>query len=131
MSEWIEWKGGVCPVPAGTLTEVLFDDVTRRVDRKPEQWCWGPAEGIIAYRVLETHPEADRVTALEIENTRLTARIKRLEEALGPLVQELERCEGYKAPEHIPDEWGMAFRVGDLRRARAAYNGEPDAQGSK
>jgi len=60
--EWIEWKGGECPVPAATPVEVKFRK--GRVNRKEHAGSWGwlsdedeprPYD-IIAYRIIPEQP---------------------------------------------------------------------------
>lgn len=57
MSEWIEWKGGDCPVPVGTLVQVKFlDGDTDEQLSGDLRWDWlhdGSAGDIIAYRLHE------------------------------------------------------------------------------
>lgn len=57
MSEWIEWNGGVCPVPEGTLVQVKYhDDGTEEQLAGDLRWNWlhdGSAGDIIAYRLHE------------------------------------------------------------------------------
>lgn len=58
MSEWIEWKGGECPVPWGVRVEVTFRDDTRCGRRAPG-WNWthdGGQDDIVAYRVIDAQP---------------------------------------------------------------------------
>ena len=59
-SDWIEWKGGKCPVPEGTRVDVRFRDGDIDEDSMAGIWNWdwqpGPtpnAGDIIAYRVLD------------------------------------------------------------------------------
>lgn len=58
MSEWVEWKGGVCPVPGDTLVElrVRKGDVGCDVAKA----CWWDHRGepgdIVAYRVVGEQP---------------------------------------------------------------------------
>lgn len=55
MSDWIEWKGGTCPVPAGTSVDLLFRD-GRAVRNKPPAWDWHHTGGngdIVAYRLAQ------------------------------------------------------------------------------
>lgn len=52
-SEWIEWNGGECPLPDGTIHEVEYRDGEKCKDDLPETSYWG-IDGddcdIIAYR---------------------------------------------------------------------------------
>ena len=54
---WIEWKGGECPVAAGTKVSVRFGDGREETDNAPEDWGWRHVRcikvDIIAYRVVE------------------------------------------------------------------------------
>lgn len=69
--EWIEWKGGDCPVPAGTRVELKFRHGRTCKANSPQGWRWtdssteerGSEFDIVAYRVLpppseEEHPNA-------------------------------------------------------------------------
>ncbi len=67
--DWIEWHGGECPVPAGTLIDVRFrdGDVLERV--MSDGWRWS-AEGlkadIVAYRISKpAEPPAPDTSAEE------------------------------------------------------------------
>ena len=56
MSEWIEWKGGECPVAAGTRVQVRFGrgETSRAVTAGRLDWAAGEdVYPIIAYRVVE------------------------------------------------------------------------------
>jgi hypothetical protein len=68
MSDWIEWKGGECPVSDGTLVDVRFRGgcVPRR-DRAGA-WRWNlanenetPDADIVAYRLAETKAEPMKI----------------------------------------------------------------------
>lgn len=51
---WIEWHGGECPVPAGTLIDLRFrdGDVLERVMSYEWRWCHeGWDADIVAYRI--------------------------------------------------------------------------------
>jgi hypothetical protein len=53
---WIEWKGGECPVPKGTLIDVKYDDGYKREckagDNYAEDWSrTGHPRDIVAYRL--------------------------------------------------------------------------------
>ena len=61
MNDWIEWKGGECPVPADTVVNVRFRN-GRESMSDACNWCWshgGSSEDIVAYRVVK---EADAAT---------------------------------------------------------------------
>lgn len=70
MSDWIEWKGGPCPVLTGTQVEVrdrrgmVFLQVGSRVD-----WDWEDAPGdVVAYRVVAKAPtQTDDITTVLTE----------------------------------------------------------------
>ena len=52
--EWIEWKGGVCPVRDGADVEVRFRTGGTERDDSPQLWIWSHADSphdIVAYRV--------------------------------------------------------------------------------
>lgn len=54
MSEWIEWKGGECPVPAGTVVDYMLRDgeVVKSVEADQLRWDFnGWQSDIIAYRL--------------------------------------------------------------------------------
>ena len=63
MADWIEWKGGECPVPPGTIVQIQYADETRerasktsrvRADRFLDSWRHEHPHSlnIIAYRVV-------------------------------------------------------------------------------
>lgn len=54
MSDWIEWKGGECPVDGDTMVEVLYRDGEALEDcAECFGWCNnGDADDIVAYRIL-------------------------------------------------------------------------------
>ena len=63
MSDWIEWKGGECPVPDSTMVEVRFRDGRTPTRRPADMFDWGYGKGylmrnsdIVAYRVHHSHP---------------------------------------------------------------------------
>lgn len=63
MSEWIEWRGGCCPVPADTIVEVTFRDGKTDQDRAGDfYWPHEPpspytvVRQIIRYRVVYAPP---------------------------------------------------------------------------
>lgn len=67
MSDWIEWHGGQCPLPAGTQFEYrLRNGGTGEPLWNPTAWNWGHDGGeydIVAYRSLSP-PEIDREASL-------------------------------------------------------------------
>jgi len=56
MSEWIEWKGGECPVHPSTIVRLRFRDGELTED---EEACWsswehiGKPYDIISYRIVK------------------------------------------------------------------------------
>jgi hypothetical protein len=60
MTDWIEWKGGECPVSPCQRINLQFRDgetydETWRIDLRACQWDWmhdGKGGDIIAYRVV-------------------------------------------------------------------------------
>ena len=65
-SGWVEWAGGECPVPAGTVIEIKLDDGTTHkvLDPTSDLIAWnswiaagisvaGDGCDIIAYRVVQ------------------------------------------------------------------------------
>lgn len=65
MSEWIEWKGGECPVGEDVEVEARLAGVKSVGDVRPaHEWCWrryGGVADIVAYRVIEK--AADKMQA--------------------------------------------------------------------
>jgi hypothetical protein len=70
MTDWIEWKGGECPVAPGTRVEVRF----RSGDSDPHcnaawwGWKWMGRDledtyDIVAYRVVSEAPKPDMVNS--------------------------------------------------------------------
>jgi len=63
--EWIEWKGGECPIPDDALHQVCFrDGVKSGIDDTPADWGWshsGSSSDIVAYRLLTPAQEAGKV----------------------------------------------------------------------
>jgi len=50
---WIEWAGGDCPVPPGTVVEVEFTTMARWIG-PAKDWCWKHEDddmNIVAYRL--------------------------------------------------------------------------------
>lgn len=67
-SEWIDWSGGECPLPAGSVHEVRFRSGETKEDEFPETWRWnheGVSEDIIAYRYKIKEPESGMHSDLE------------------------------------------------------------------
>jgi hypothetical protein len=64
MSEWIEWKGGECPVPAGTAVSVrirLFPAVSTHGDAQTLDWRNdGGLTNIVSYKVEKPTDEPTR-----------------------------------------------------------------------
>lgn len=58
MSEWVEWKGGACPVPGDTLVEVrLLERAVGCGVAKSFRWDHrGATLDIVAYRVVGEQP---------------------------------------------------------------------------
>lgn len=53
--EWIEWRGGACPVRNGADVEMRFRDGYVSRDEDPQGWDWyhlGSICDIVAYRVF-------------------------------------------------------------------------------
>lgn len=54
--EWVEWKGGECPLAVGTIADLKYGDgyvdFAAEVEGTPEAWLERGDDGIIAYRVL-------------------------------------------------------------------------------
>ena len=77
MSDWIEWKGGECPVPPDTIVKIrtrrgTFANMTagylewrHRADIPHISMAWSGSEqsDIVAYRVLSEAPEPDPVNS--------------------------------------------------------------------
>jgi hypothetical protein len=72
MSEWIEWKGGECPVKVGTLIDVKYrngfmasQQVAGAARSGAEYWTHaGRSRDIIAYRLhVQQHPANSRQVA--------------------------------------------------------------------
>lgn len=55
---WIPWDGGKCPLPAGAVHEIKWNDGLVTKYDKPEMWNWGDdALSIVAYRpILDAEP---------------------------------------------------------------------------
>ena len=55
LGEWVEWKGGECPLPGDVRVRVKFKDGIEGDDYPAGGWVWehilGP-DNIVAYRVL-------------------------------------------------------------------------------
>lgn len=67
-SEWIEWNGGECPLPDGTVHQVRFRNGSADEGRQPETWHWNHDDCIsyiIAYRYKL--PDTQEVTEEEEE----------------------------------------------------------------
>lgn len=60
MSDWLEWKGGTCPVAGGAVVDVTFRNVGEAVKRqRADFWVWyhdGADDDIVAYRVVDAQP---------------------------------------------------------------------------
>lgn len=55
MSDWIEWKGGECPVPSDTLVEVRIRSGEEEAGYTAGRYWWsnhGESSDIVAYRVV-------------------------------------------------------------------------------
>lgn len=62
MSEWIEWKGGECPVPVGTLVDVRFRNGYSAAAYPADKFRWARIENhadIVAYRLHEPAEQAE------------------------------------------------------------------------
>ena len=59
MSDWIEWKGGECPVPPGTKVDVKFRSGNVYDGENAASYSWrhcGVRSDIVAYRVVGEQP---------------------------------------------------------------------------
>jgi hypothetical protein len=69
MTVWIEWSGGECPVPPGTVVEVRFRNGNSDPDSNAEWWTWDwdcdreSTRDIVAYRVVPQNPVPDMVNS--------------------------------------------------------------------
>ena len=59
---WIEWGGGDCPVPKGTLVDIRLRDGGEYLSCQPDAWVWvhrysTVIDPIIAYRVVQQERE--------------------------------------------------------------------------
>jgi hypothetical protein len=86
-SNWIEWsaqKDSVCPLAAGTLSQVCLGPIIAPQGKFPQRWCWGRAPGvsITAYRYELTE---DRPTGWDGEGLPLAGQAVELhnDEGLG------------------------------------------------
>lgn len=67
MTDWIEWKGGECPVPPDTLVGVQFRNGETNV--APAKMYWWPHQNradirdIVAYHVVPQNPVPDMVNS--------------------------------------------------------------------
>ena len=55
---WIQWNGGECPVPAGTMVDIRFRRCGDESNRIAEDLDWGHGKlgcwwDIVAYRIVE------------------------------------------------------------------------------
>lgn len=60
MTDWIEWRGGECPVDAGAIVEVWFRNGALNPSCCAGEWAWkwtGSSSDIVAYHVLSAKPE--------------------------------------------------------------------------
>lgn len=60
MSEWIEWKGGECPVSDGVLVEIRYRDGEIDAPWLGQYYRWthgGGAGDIISYRIIKEKEE--------------------------------------------------------------------------
>jgi hypothetical protein len=64
MNNWIEWRGGTCPVHESTIVDVRFrdgyeDSWTHNSTADSWEWRHGcgkhTGEDVVAYRVVEPH----------------------------------------------------------------------------
>lgn len=64
--EWIEWNGGECPLPNGTVVNLKLRSGGVLNNQKCEEWGWGAGgcyDCLVAYKVVET-PSAKPQQAL-------------------------------------------------------------------
>lgn len=133
MSEWIQWSGGENPAP-GMIVEIKTYD-GRYSERPSERVVWGLAD---IGGTLISPVAAYRLSRVSYERyAELTARVKRMEEALRPFAAMADGFNDaiYPTPNKDADilygretkDGSFRMTIGDLRRARAAYNGETDA----
>lgn len=116
MSEWIEWKGGQCPVPPEAKVGVRF--------RNGQEFGCGDADldwsvhgGIVAYRVVKEAPQPDTPNF----TTRITEAEEKALEALSAIhseLHELERQFQTAAERHVSD--AMFAAMNDLIVLRIA-----------
>lgn len=66
MTDWIEWKGGECPVAGWQYVVVRWDNGSRSAPMKARTWNWsnkGTPADIVAYRLVDA-PGASTESAL-------------------------------------------------------------------
>lgn len=68
--EWIEWKGGECPVPPETRVDVKNGRGWVHTRYPAESWNWGHRGNswdIVAYRVVSPEPLTPQPTGIEAQ----------------------------------------------------------------
>ncbi len=53
--EWVEWKGGFCPVRGETIVDVKWSNGDKNVGKEADEWRWqhwDNCPNIIAYRII-------------------------------------------------------------------------------
>jgi hypothetical protein len=74
MTDWIDWNGGECPVPEGTLVDVRFVNGVVSKRSGAEGWGWRHEEGdynIAAYRVHVPAPDVAKALAEALKKSRV------------------------------------------------------------
>lgn len=112
MSEWIEWKGGECPVPSRTPVEVRFRSGGVFKDAA-SGWRWdhtGQGGDLVAYRIAQEAPSTVLPADLAKNSAPLESHID-----LGGPAPALARQEGgdhYKDMKIQPFEYIHANGIG-------------------
>lgn len=82
MSDWIEWNGGECPVPLGSVVEVkirsgdVFERVASCIYWKNFSHPDDSGDDVIAYRIFKEDPEAIQGFSSQVEQAVSIAQIK-------------------------------------------------------
>lgn len=118
MTDWIDWRGGECPVPRGTRIDVMFRDGTS-CGRVAPGGSWrhdGGADDVVGYRRIENPiptgyvPRTERTHPGPITMAETPEQAAQADHTRGKAIDDMTRCSGL-GPQIGETTCSMALRL--------------------
>lgn len=132
MSEWIEWKGGECPVAAGTLVDVQYrngsvmhampaNEMVAGSSEDASKDFWrhdGFVNDIIAYRIIDAQPSPTPAAQAQWDNAGMPTETTpaNARQVAGTHYKDM----GVE-PWDVVDTWPIEQRIGAYRHGALKY----------